>query len=122
MSTVTATKANKSPAIAGRVLLDEELWFGVTDATAAETAAAKSMAATAGKVIGAKPFPESARRLAELSSRDNAQVAEMVEVLEQDPALSAKLLRVVNSAGFGLRQRCTSIRHAVTLVASKQLY
>ena len=118
----TVTNTAKGPAIAPRVLLDEDLWFSAADSSIAEEAAAKSMAATAGTVLGAKPFPESARRLAELASKDNAQVGAMVEVLEQDPALSAKLLRVVNSAGFGLRQRCTSIRHAVTLVGSKHLH
>ncbi len=120
--TTTTARVNRGPAVAPRVLIDEELWFGTTDVKAAEDAAAKSMAATAGTVLGAKPFPESARRLAELSSRDNGQVSAMVQVLEQDPALSAKLLRVVNSAGFGLRQRCTSVRHAVTLVGSKHLH
>jgi HD-like signal output (HDOD) protein len=124
MAPTTVAKVTKEGALAPRVLLDEELWFGSSNASEAqaEAAAAKSMAATAGTVLGAKPFPESARRLAELSSQENAQVNAMVQVLEQDPALSAKLLRVVNSAGFGLRQRCTSVRHAVTLVGSKHLH
>ncbi|HEY8945198.1 MAG TPA: HDOD domain-containing protein, partial [Polyangiaceae bacterium] len=38
------------------------------------------------------------------------------------PGLSAQLLRLVNSAGFSLRQRCTTVRHAVTIVGSKHLY
>lgn len=104
------------------VAFDEELWFGTNDGEAAETAAARSMAATAGKLLGARPFPESARKLAELSSKDSTSVHEYVHVLEQDPALSAKLLKVVNSAGFSLRQRCTSVRHAVTIVGSKYLH
>ena len=116
------TKTNKGAVAAPRVLVDEELWFGTFDEASAEKAAASSMAATAGKVIGAKPFPESTRKLAELAKNENAQTREMVQVLEQDPALSAKLLKIVNSAGFGLRQPCTSVRHAVTLMGSKQLY
>ena len=117
-----APKANKGAVVVPRVLLDEDLWFGTFDEAAAEKAAASSMAATAGQVIGAKPFPESTRKLAELARSDNAQTREMVLVLEQDPALSAKLLKIVNSAGFGLRQQCTSVRHAVTLMGSKHLY
>jgi putative nucleotidyltransferase with HDIG domain len=104
------------------VLLDEELWFGTSDGAAAEQAAASSMAATAGKVVGAKHFPESARKLAELASRESTTIPEFVQVIEQDPALSAQLLRLVNSSGFSLRQRCTSVRHAVNIVGSKQLY
>jgi HD-like signal output (HDOD) protein len=117
-----AANVNQRAVNAHRVLVDEELWFGSFDEEAAEKAAARSLAAIVGQVLGAKPFPESARRLAELSAKDTAQVREMVEVLEQDPALSAKLLRVVNSAGFGLRQQCTSVRHAVTLVGSKHIH
>lgn len=118
----TAVNVNQRAVAAPRVLVDEELWFGSFDEQAAEKAAANSMAAMAGQVLGAKPFPESARRLAELTANDSSQAREMVQVLEQDPALSAKLLKVVNSAGFGLRQQCTSVRHAVTLVGSKHLH
>lgn len=109
-----------TPAPSG-MSIDEELWFGSSDSEAAERAAAQSMAGVVGRIYGAKPFPEAARRLAELTRNDTTQLQEIVTVLEQDPALSAKLLRLVNSAGFGLRQRCTSVRHAVTLVGSKQL-
>ncbi len=122
MTQNTATKQTKGAVVAPRVLIDEELWFGTFDEASAEKAAAESMAAAAGKVVGAKPFPESTRKLAELARSENSQTRDMVQVLEQDPALSAKLLKIVNSAGFGLRQHCTSVRHAVTLMGSKQLY
>jgi len=112
----------KGAVAAPRVFVDEDLWFGSFDEESAEKAAANSMAATAGQVLGAKPFPESTRRLAELAGNDASQTREMVQVLEQDPALSAKLLKIVNSAGFGLRQQCTSVSHAVTLMGSKHLY
>lgn len=105
-----------------RLLVDEDLWFGSFDEDAAEKLAADSMFAVAGQIIGAKPLSESARRLAELSSKDSTQMREMVQVLEQDPGLSSKLLKVVNSAGFGLRNRCTSIQQATTLVGTKHLH
>jgi HD-like signal output (HDOD) protein len=120
--TQTAAKQAKGAVLAPRVLVDEELWFGTFDEDSAEKVAAESMAAAAGKVVGAKPFPESTRKLAELARSETSQPREMVLVLEQDPALSAKLLKIVNSAGFGLRQQCTSVRHAVALVGSQHLY
>jgi HD-like signal output (HDOD) protein len=119
-STVAAN--NKGAAHVQPILLDEELWFGSTNHAAAENAAANSMAATAGKILGAKSMPEATRSLAELASKQNSRVDEIVEVMEQDPALSAKLLRFVNSAAFALRQPCTSVRHAVTIVGTKRLY
>ena len=94
MAQSTATKAH-APSGAPSVSFDEELWFGTNDGEAAENAAAQSMAATAGKLLGAKPFPESARKLAELSSKDSTAINEYVQVLEQDPALSAKLLKIL---------------------------
>jgi putative nucleotidyltransferase with HDIG domain len=102
--------------------IEEELWFGGHDASVAEDAAARSMAALVGRIVGAKPFPESARKLAELTRKDVIRIEPIVQVLERDPALSARLLRLVNSAGYALRQRCTSVRHAATLVGTDRLH
>src|SRR5512133_2469288 len=102
--------------------IKEELWFGGHDNSVAEGNAARSMAALVGKIVGAKPFPESARRLADLTRSEVIRIEPVVQVLERDPALSARLLRLVNSAGYALRQRCTSVRHAATLVGTDRLH
>ncbi len=86
-----ATKNTKGAVMAPRVLVDEELWFGTFDEASAEQVAANSMAATAGKVIGAKPFPESTRRLAELARSETSKTHEMVEVLEQESGAFGKV-------------------------------
>lgn len=105
-------------------IIDEDLWFGLgkADTEWAELQAAQSMAATAGRIVGTKPFPASARRLADLTKSESFHMERVVQVLETDPALSIKLLRVVNSAGYGLRVRCTSVRHAATLVGADRLH
>lgn len=41
---------------------------------------------------------------------------------KRDPALSFKLLRYINSVGFGLSCEIQSIRHALTILGTKQLY
>lgn len=102
--------------------IEEELWFGGHDTSIAEDAAARSMAALVGRIVGAKPFPESARKLADLTRKDVIRIEPIVQVLERDPALSVRLLRLVNSAGYALRQRCTSVRHAATLVGTDRLH
>ena len=103
--------------------IDEELWFGAAhDHAVAEEAAARSMAALVGRIIGAKPFPMTARRLADLTRQDVVRIEPVIQVLESDPGLSARLLRLVNSAGYALRQRCTSVRHAATLVGTDRLH
>ena len=101
---------------------DEESWFGAHDSIVAEDKAARSVAALVGRIIGAKPFPESARRLADLTRNEVIRIEPVIQVLERDPALSARLLRLVNSAGYALRQRCTSVRHAATLVGTDRLH
>ena len=99
---------------------DENEWFGGRDQDA-EEAASKSLAATAARIVGAKPFPVAAKRLEELTRTTSARIEQVVVVLESDPALSARLLRLVNSAGYGLKVRCTSVRHAAVLVGTRRL-
>jgi putative nucleotidyltransferase with HDIG domain len=99
---------------------NEDAWFGRRDEEA-EAAASASLAATAARIVGAKPFPIAAKRLEELTRTPHARIEQVVLVLESDPALSARLLRLVNSAGYGLKVRCTSVRHAAVLVGTRRL-
>ena len=54
--------------------------------------------------------------------RNNADVREIEAALKQDVALSYKLLRYINSAGFGLSCEVQSFRHAVTIVGYQKLH
>ena len=101
--------------------LDEELWFGDDDDIQAESRAAASLAAVGARIVGAKPFPIAARRLDELTRNPSTRIEQVVTVLESDPALSVRLLRLVNSAGYGLKVRCSSVRHAAVLVGTRRL-
>ena len=53
--------------------------------------------------------------------RKNADVKEIESALKQDVALSYKLLRYINSAGFGLSCEIQSFRHAVTILGYEKL-
>lgn len=101
----------------------EDLWFGAEEPVEAkaEAHAARSVAAQVGRIIGAKPFPIAATRLAELTRDVKVPLVRVVDVLETDPALSARLLRLVNSAGYALRTQCTSVAHAAALVGIEKL-
>lgn len=59
--------------------------------------------------------------LLNLVSRD-ADMAQIEAGFKRDPALSFKLLRYINSVGFGLSCEIQSIRHALTVIGIKQLY
>ena len=54
--------------------------------------------------------------------RRNAEVKDIEHVLKQDVALSYKLLRYINSAGFGLMCEIQSFRHAVTILGYEKLH
>ena len=118
----SSLRSNSGKGLAAPAAIDEELWFGAHDHAMAEDTAARSMAALVGRIIGAKPFPVTARRLADLTRQDVVRIEPVIQVLESDPGLSARLLRLVNSAGYALRQRCTSVRHAATLVGTDRLH
>jgi EAL and modified HD-GYP domain-containing signal transduction protein len=51
----------------------------------------------------------------------DAETNEIVSVFKQDAAITLRLLRYINSAANGLRERITSIRHAVTLLGRAPL-
>jgi HDOD domain len=53
--------------------------------------------------------------------RKNAEVKEIEAALKQDVALSYKLLRYINSAGFGLSCEIQSFRHAVSILGYEKL-
>ncbi|MGQ5523735.1 EAL and HDOD domain-containing protein [Chitinimonas sp. PSY-7] len=54
--------------------------------------------------------------------RNNAEITEIENALKRDVALSFKLLRYINSAGFGLSCEIHSFRHAVTILGYQKLY
>ena len=54
--------------------------------------------------------------------RQNADVHQLEGVLRRDAALSYKLLRYINSVGFGLGAEIQSLRHAVTMLGYSPLY
>lgn len=54
--------------------------------------------------------------------RKNVDVRQLENVLKRDPAISYKLLRYINSAGFGLGCEIQSLKHAVTMLGYSPLY
>jgi EAL and modified HD-GYP domain-containing signal transduction protein len=53
--------------------------------------------------------------------RDDAELSKIETTLKRDPALAFKLLRLVNSAAFGLPVQITSFQHAVMMLGYKKM-
>jgi len=56
--------------------------------------------------------------LLEVLARGTASAQQVSQVVERDPAMTAKLLQVVNSAFFGLPRAITEVRSAVTYLGT----
>ncbi|MFZ4478423.1 MAG: HDOD domain-containing protein [Rhodoferax sp.] len=58
-------------------------------------------------------FPKSAQRVLELTRNLECSSKDLVQVIEKDPVLTVKVLRVVNAAYYSLPRPITSVNHAV---------
>ena len=62
------------------------------------------------------PAPTVYLELNQALANDNASAATVAAIIGQDPSLASEILKVVNSALFGLRREITSIAEAVALL------
>lgn len=63
--------------------------------------------------------PAVAVRLIELGRDPDVELGQLVEVIKLDPALSAKLLRIANSALYGGRRQARDLRQALFMLGMK---
>lgn len=61
-------------------------------------------------------LPAVAVKVIDLTSNPNVKLDELAATIQNDQALSAKVLRTVNSSFYGLRQRCATIQRAMVLL------
>lgn len=67
------------------------------------------------------PMPQAASRVLELLNDPDTTTEDLRRVIETDPGLTTAVLRLVNSALFNLRQRITTVNHAITLLGFLRL-
>ena len=66
-------------------------------------------------------LPEVYIRVTELLETESATGLKIGEAVQSDPALTARILKLINSAYYGLQNPVTSISQAVTLLGRQQL-
>lgn len=64
-------------------------------------------------VEGVPAFPVSVKKILELTADINCSVKELVQVIGGDPIVTVRILRVVNSSYYCLREKISSLEHAV---------
>ncbi|MDO9164542.1 MAG: HDOD domain-containing protein [Rhodoferax sp.] len=67
----------------------------------------------AAAVDGMPAFPKSVQNILELTRDVNCSPKDLVQVIDKDPVVTVKILKVVNSAYYSLPKQITSINHAV---------
>ncbi|MBW2483322.1 MAG: HDOD domain-containing protein [Deltaproteobacteria bacterium] len=68
-----------------------------------------------------EPVPPVAAQILALADDPNSSLTEISELIIHDPALTANLLKICNSAFFSLSRRIDSVRDAISLVGLDQI-
>ncbi len=72
--------------------------------------------------LGSLPgLPVTYAKLSGLTSNSDASLDEVASLVERDPANSANVLKIINSAYFGLTRRLSSVREAVRYLGIQPL-
>jgi putative nucleotidyltransferase with HDIG domain len=66
-------------------------------------------------------LPAVVMRALELINTPDSSAADIGQVISEDPALSAKLLRIVNSSFYGFPSRIQTISRAITIVGTLEI-
>ena len=72
------------------------------------------------KVSAFPSMPKAAIKLRSLISEEDVSIDEIEKVLRHDPGLAANVLRLANSAFFGISAKVKSLKHAVMLLGIKR--
>jgi predicted Zn finger-like uncharacterized protein len=119
------------PQCKGRIELDLEDKRPANEASAAEVAQepGEPLAERNGdfrkkvlrKLKDLPPMPQIVFKAREVIADPDAEMAELADLLESDQAIATKVLKLANSAYYGLSGKVSSIRHASSLLGFKAL-
>jgi putative nucleotidyltransferase with HDIG domain len=67
------------------------------------------------------PIPPVAAQIMALAEDENSSMFDIADLIIHDPSITASLLRICNSAYFGLSRQIESVRDAITLLGLDQI-
>jgi HD-like signal output (HDOD) protein len=82
----------------------------------------ESMEKTLGMIKDLPTLPAVIRQVSSLIETNETDLKKIADVITTDSALSLRILRLVNSAFYGLRNRVTSLQHAVVALGLRAVY
>ncbi len=73
------------------------------------------------RVDGVPPLPAAVTQLRSLAEDMDADIGEMARVISMDQALTGRILRVANSAFYGLSRRIVTVSHAIVILGFREV-
>jgi putative nucleotidyltransferase with HDIG domain len=67
------------------------------------------------------PIPPVAAQIMALAEDENSSMSDISDLIVHDPSITASLLKICNSAFFGLARKVESVRDAITLLGLDQI-
>jgi len=67
------------------------------------------------------PFPQTALKVIRAARNPDCSAQDLVNIIQYDPNLTASILKIANSAYFGLQVRVTSLRQAVAYLGDSTI-
>lgn len=74
-----------------------------------------------GQISEISTLPHVAMRLMEVANDPNSSVIDLRQVVENDAALSTRILRCVNSSAYGVREPVTNLQQAISYLGLKRI-
>ncbi len=81
----------------------------------------RSIDAILQRVVEISTLPQIALQVMEVAKNPDAGAADLKRVVEGDPAMSARVLRMVNSAAYALRTEVTNLHQAISYLGFNQV-
>jgi HD-like signal output (HDOD) protein len=66
-------------------------------------------------------LPSISRQVIDLAKDSLASAPKMAKVIESDPVITSKLLKVVNSAFYGFHRQIDSVEHAIVILGNEEV-
>lgn len=81
----------------------------------------KGIAVALKKIVDLPTISQVQKRISDLLGSDRSSAADVARVMEIDQSITAKMLRLANSAVFGFNRHITSVKDAVALIGFEQV-
>lgn len=95
-----------------------DLWLDGTVPSDSDIRIAKNLAVRLAEFEGLRPFPDVVQTLVAYVSTPEYKLDRVREMIESDPALASKIMRVANSAAYRAYELCTSVSRAIIRIGA----